>query len=164
MNSYWNDRYKSGGNSGLGSYGDYAKHKADVINGIISKYKIETISDFGCGDGNQISLMSGYTNYSGFDISEYVIDSCRERFKGMPMAFYSDILKLPSADLCLSLDVLYHILDEKDYILYLEQLFTKSNKYVLIFSSNHDRKTLIPNTYFIVSSLIGWINIIKNLH
>ena len=30
--SYWDKRYLSGGNSGVGSYGKFAKFKADILN------------------------------------------------------------------------------------------------------------------------------------
>ena len=31
-NEYWEQRYKTGGNSGAGSYNRLAEHKADIIN------------------------------------------------------------------------------------------------------------------------------------
>jgi len=157
MNEFWENRYKAGGNSGAGSYGEYAEHKAEVINNYISKFEIKSISDFGCGDGNQIILLKGYENYSGFDISEYILNICRERFVGMPMSFYGDILKLPEAELCLSLDVMYHIVDEKDYKFYLDQLFGKSKKYVLIFSSNVEDKTIYSN-YIRHRKFTDWVD------
>jgi SAM-dependent methyltransferase len=148
MDNYWENRYKSGGDSGAGSYGEYAKHKAEIINDYINKYNIKTISDFGCGDGNQISLFTGYENYMGYDISSYALYLCHEKFKdNKKMSFCSLISDLPEADLCLSLDVLYHIIDEKEYEEYLSLLFSKSKKHVLIFSSNHtDNKHLLGKT------------------
>lgn len=157
MENFWNKRYVEGGTSGCGSYGEFAEHKANVINDYVLKYNIKTISDFGCGDGNQISLLKGYETYNGFDISEYIINKCRERFVGMPMLFYNDILKLPEADLCMSLDVLYHIIDEKDYKNYLEQLFGKSKRFVLIYSSNHDSNANEPN-YIFHRKITEWVD------
>lgn len=40
------------------------------------------------------------------------------------------------ADLALSLDVLYHIVEEKNYLKYLQDLFNLSNKYVIVYSTN----------------------------
>lgn len=138
-NQYWKERYANGGNSGSGSYGENAKHKADVINDYIKKFNVKTISDFGCGDGNQISLLVGFDKYMGFDVSAHALYICHEKFKeNKKMNFCSLMSDLPIADLCLSLDVLYHILDQSDYDNYMKTLFNKSNKYVLIFSSNHD--------------------------
>jgi hypothetical protein len=73
MNNFWEERYKTGGNSGAGSYGEYAVYKAQIINDYIIKYNIKTISDFGCGDGNQISLLKGFESYMGHDISSYAL-------------------------------------------------------------------------------------------
>jgi hypothetical protein len=49
----WEERYAVGGSSGVGSYGKFAEFKADAN-------KINTIIEFGCGDGNQPRL----TTYS----------------------------------------------------------------------------------------------------
>ena len=38
MENFWDTRYKSGGNSGNGSYGESAEHKAAVINDYIKKF------------------------------------------------------------------------------------------------------------------------------
>ena len=54
--SYWENRYKNNGNSGAGSYGRLAEFKADVINNFIAENKITSVIEFGCGDGNQLSL------------------------------------------------------------------------------------------------------------
>lgn len=140
MDNYWNNRYVAGGNSGAGSYGEYAMHKADVINNYIKKYEIKTICDFGCGDGNQISLLTGFDKYTGCDISPHIIEECRKRFNNdKRYSFYEYGYEMPHADLCMSLDVLYHIINFANYEMYLASLFGKSDKYVLIFSSNHDR-------------------------
>jgi hypothetical protein len=139
MSNYWENRYQAGGNSGAGSYGEFADYKAKTINDYIIKYGIKTISDFGCGDGNQISLLKGYEMYSGFDVSAYAINLCINKFnKDINKKFYEKIVELPDAELCLSLDVIYHIYDEIDFQNYMEQLFVKSKKYVLIFSTDYD--------------------------
>jgi 2-polyprenyl-3-methyl-5-hydroxy-6-metoxy-1,4-benzoquinol methylase len=137
MNNYWEERYRAGGNSGNGSYGETADHKATVINNYITKFGIKTISDFGCGDGNQISLLKGFDSYMGYDISSYALYLCHEKFKNnKAMNFCSLMSDLPQADLCISLDVVYHILSQEEYEKYLTRLFDGSKKYVLIFSSN----------------------------
>ena len=139
MDNYWENRYKTGGNSGSGSYNEDAKFKATVINNYIVKYGIKTISDFGCGDGNQISLLSGFALYHGYDISNFIIDKNTVRFANTGnMFFYKNIKDLPESDLCMSLDVIYHLVGENDYEEYLTELFTKSKKYVLIYSTNRN--------------------------
>lgn len=139
MDNYWEIRYKSGGNSGSGSYNKIAEHKAEVINNYIVKYEIKTISDFGCGDGNQINMFKGFNIYTGFDISSFIIAKCINIFRDRNnMFFVNSIIDLPTSDLCLSLDVIYHILDNDEYHNYMTNLFNKSNRFVLIFSTDHD--------------------------
>ena len=50
----WEEHYNSGGNSGRGSYNEHFTFKTNVITNIINKYEIKSVTDFGCGDGNQI--------------------------------------------------------------------------------------------------------------
>jgi 2-polyprenyl-3-methyl-5-hydroxy-6-metoxy-1,4-benzoquinol methylase len=159
MNNFWEERYIAGGNSGAGSYGEYAIHKAEVINNYVSKYDIKTISDFGCGDGNQISLLNGYESYMGYDVASYALFLCQKKFSGnTKMHFCSLMSDLPKADLCLSLDVLYHIIDEKEFEKYLLCLFEKSKKFVLIFSSNHKNNNHDAGNYIKHRKFTEWIN------
>ena len=157
MNNYWENRYISGDSSGFGSYGENADHKASVINNYIIKYNIKSISDFGCGDGNQISLLKGFEHYCGFDISPYIVNVCKQKFVDNPkMTFCAKINDLPKSDLCLSLDVLYHIIDEKDYEKYLFQLFNKSRKYVIIFSTNYQEKVI--SSHILHRKFTDWVD------
>ncbi|NQU04581.1 MAG: hypothetical protein HQ568_00700, partial [Calditrichaeota bacterium] len=59
---YWKQRYKSGGNSGAGSYHKFAEFKADILNSFVRDKQIRTIIEYGCGDGNQLRL-SEYPSY-----------------------------------------------------------------------------------------------------
>lgn len=137
MNNYWEDRYKSGGNSGLGSYNEFALHKALIINNLIDKYSLKTISDFGCGDGNQLSYIENYKTYHGYDISSTVIDMNNKIHADGHTFFHKNIDDMPSSELCLSLDVIYHILNIDELIKHIKTIFAKSERFVLIFSSNH---------------------------
>jgi len=139
ISEYWNNRYLNGGDSGVGSYGISAIYKAKIINFFIKKYNIKTIFDFGCGDGNQASLFIGFEKYSGFDISSYIIEQCKIKFLNNDrMNFTISIDDVDESDLCISFDVLYHIIDEEDFKDYLFYLFDKSKKYVVIFSTDHN--------------------------
>ncbi len=50
---YWVKRYAKGGNSGPGSYSELAKFKASVLNAFVREHGIQSVIEFGCGDGNQ---------------------------------------------------------------------------------------------------------------
>ncbi|MGZ4333195.1 MAG: hypothetical protein ACXVRJ_02835, partial [Gaiellaceae bacterium] len=79
--SYWERRYRSGGDSGQGSYGPHADHKAAFLNGFVADRGIGSVIEFGCGDGNQLSL-ARYPTYLGLDVSQTAVRSCIRRFAG----------------------------------------------------------------------------------
>src|SRR5579859_8234848 len=54
--TYWEERYRAGGNSGAGSYGRLAEFKAEVLNGFVHSRGIRSVVEFGCGDGAQLAL------------------------------------------------------------------------------------------------------------
>src|SRR5579875_3439315 len=151
-NRYWEERYAKGGNSGSGSYGRLSAFKAQVLNDFVSEHKVSSVIEFGCGDGNQLSLAS-YPKYVGLDVSRTAIASSIEKFRADtsksfflydPDCFY-DNLHIFSAELGLSLDVIYHLIEDTGYSLYLAHLFHSSLRYVAIYSSNHDE--VMPNAH-----------------
>jgi predicted TPR repeat methyltransferase len=119
---YWNDRYKSGGDSGAGSYGLLAIFKAEIINDFVEKNNINTVLEFGCGDGNQLTL-ANYHIYKGIDISEAAINICKNTFQNDLSKVFLTEHDGTKAELVLSLDVLFHIIDEKELHEYIFNLF-----------------------------------------
>ncbi len=141
--SYWEKRYQLGGNSGAGSYGEAAKFKAKVLNQFIEQYKVQSIIEFGCGDGHQLSL-AHYPRYIGLDVSKTAIQLCQQRFKQdnaksffiyHPEAFI-DNHKLFQSEVSLSLDVIYHLVEDSIFNLYMTHLFASANRFVIIFATN----------------------------
>jgi cyclopropane fatty-acyl-phospholipid synthase-like methyltransferase len=140
----WESRYNNGGNSGNGTYNELYIFKRDIINDIINKYNIKNIIDFGCGDGNQIKEFN-IDKYVGIDIALSAINICKMKYKDdntKSFFTYNEINNIKSQyDLSISLDVLYHILEEDLFIDYLKKIFNFSSKYILIYSSNYDGHT-----------------------
>jgi hypothetical protein len=142
---YWESRYALGGNSGEGSYGRLSEFKAEILNDFVSKCNIQTVIEFGCGDGNQLTLAS-YPKYIGLDISKTVIKKCIEKFcRDRTKSFFlydqdcfADNGKIFTADLALSLDVLYHLIEKPVYEIYLLNLFDSAVRYVVIYSPDRD--------------------------
>lgn len=134
---YWENRYKSGKNSGAGSYGRLAEFKANFINHFIIIHNIEEVVEFGCGDGNQLSLFK-CKYYVGYDISETIILKCKERFLyDLTKHFYLfDDYNNEQYDLSLSLDVIFHLVEDVVFEDYMQKLFNSSKKFVIIYSSN----------------------------
>ncbi len=136
---YWEKRYSSGGNSGVGSYGKMALYKAKIINRFVKGNSIQSVIEFGCGDGNQLSL-ANYPIYIGFDISKMAIKICKNKFKYDATKTFRILSKYhgEQADLTLSLEVIFHLLEENLFIEHMRLLFNASKKFIIIFSSNSD--------------------------
>lgn len=110
---YWETRYASGGTSGEGSYGELAAFKAEILNEFVAANNIASVIEFGCGDGNQLAL-ARYPRYSGFDVSPQAVSLCRKRFAADPSKLFGlmDDYRGEKADLGLSLDVVYHLVED----------------------------------------------------
>lgn len=137
--SYWETRYRQGGSSGSGSYGRLARFKADTINCFVEEQEITSLVEFGCGDGAQLALAK-YPHYTGFDVSRHVVDLCQRKFAGdESKQFYdlqdgqSDTIK---ADMALSLDVVYHLVEDGIYDAYMRRLARAAERFICIYSSN----------------------------
>jgi len=146
ISDYWENRYREGGNSGAGSYGDTAIFKAKVINQILEENDIRTILDFGCGDGAQLSLLKlENRRYFGIDVSPSAIDLCKSIYRNANFEFNLwdgstlDISLPNEIDLSMSNDVLYHLTDDIAYKNYMKELFAKA-KFVLIFSMDYENR------------------------
>jgi SAM-dependent methyltransferase len=142
--SYWDERYKEGGLSGSGSYGRLAEFKAEFLNSFVASHDIKTVIELGCGDGNQLSLAQ-YSRYVGVDVSPEAIRLCREKFGDDPTKSFFLVTEQEqyseACDLALSLDVLYHLVEDSVFEEYMKGLFLRSQKYTIIFSSNKDEQT-----------------------
>ncbi len=137
--SYWEKRYLNSGTSGDGSYGKLAIFKAETINEFVKNNNVDTVIELGCGDGNQLKLAQ-YKEYIGIDISKTAILNCRQLFKNDPSKkFYLDTeYKKGKSKLSISLDVIYHLVEDEIFEKYMRKLFELSSKYVLIYSSNYN--------------------------
>ena len=137
----WETRYKNKGNSGNGSYNQLANFKAEIINSFIKNNNITKIIELGSGDGNQCNLFD-IENYLGLDISPTIIERCQNMFKNKKNfkfdIYNKNYVNTNKFDLSLSLDVIYHILEDDEYKRYMYDLFNFSNKFVIIYSNNYE--------------------------
>jgi len=156
---YWKKRYSSGGNSGVGSYGKMALYKAEIINQFIKENSIKSVIEFGCGDGNQLSL-ANYPTYIGFDISKTAIKICKNKFKSDATKSFRMLRKYQGdqADLTLSLEVIFHQLEEKNFLKHMQVLFNASKKFIIIFSSNSDDNKDFIGTHMRQWRFTDWVD------
>ncbi|MGO9597077.1 MAG: class I SAM-dependent methyltransferase [Isosphaeraceae bacterium] len=137
---YWEDRYRLGGNSGAGSYNRLARFKSEVLNDFVRRTQINSVIEFGCGDGAQVELAE-YPRYIGVDVSITAIDMCCQRYRNDPSKTFFTTDMLPpdaAADLALSLDVIYHLVEDPVFDAYMHRLFNAARHFVAIYSSNED--------------------------
>lgn len=142
---YWRKRYRYGGDSGAGSGGASAQYKAGILNRFMAERDISSVIEFGCGDGRQLE-QARYHSYLGLDISPKAIALCREKFSAdTSKAFLLlDHFQSQQAEVALSLDVIFHLVEDEVYRDYLERLFASATQYVVIYSTIEEsrRKTL----------------------
>lgn len=156
--SYWEKRYSAGGNSGVGSYGLFAEYKADVINNFVDVHHVQTVIEFGCGDGNQL-VLAKYPMYLGYDVSRTAILKCKELFKSDKHKSFGYMSEYDGekADLALSLDVTYHLVEDNVYEHYMQTLFEASNRYVIIYSSDSDDNRGFEGTHVRHRKFTRWV-------
>lgn len=143
--AYWENRYAAQGNSGAGSYGRLAEFKAEILNAFVAEHGLERVMEFGSGDGNQLTLMN-FKKYTGFDVSHSVLQRTRQKFAGDPSKtfLHTDLYSGQTAELTLSLDVIYHLVEDGVYEAYMHRLFEAAEKYVIIYASDADSGNLPP--------------------
>jgi|SRR5665647_443195 len=167
--TYWEQRYAQGGTSGAGSYGAAAQWKARVVNDWVTRYGITSIVDLGCGDGNQLKL-AAYPRYLGLDRSASAIVSCIRQFQNDPSKSFlrydpetaSDPAGWLKADLALSLEVIFHLVEDDIREDYLHRLFASADRFVIICSSNRSVTAQGPHerheafTPWVMKNATGW--------
>ena len=136
---YWEQRYADGGNSGSGSQGDLAQAKADHINTVLRRDDVTSVVDWGCGDGTLLSLLDLDTvRYVGVDVSASAIQLSAQKRPEVALVLWREGADIYfSADLALSIDILFHFPDDDEYDKYLAALFRSSRRYVLIHNAEH---------------------------
>jgi hypothetical protein len=140
---FWEKNYAGGGTSGAGSYGALGTAKAEFLNAFVREHGVRSVTEFGCGDGHQLSL-ADYPRYVGLDVSRAAIALCKRRFADDPSkSFFRydgpcfiDHAGLFTADLAISLDVIYHLVEDSVFETYMTHLFTAGGRYVAIYSTN----------------------------
>lgn len=167
--NFWEDNYAQGHTSGEGSYGALAEGKRQYLNKLVQDRAVGSVIEFGCGDGNQLSLTE-YPRYIGLDVSRTAIGLCQRRFRtDESKSFFlydgtcfTDRAGLFTADLALSLDVVYHLTEDAVYHAYLRHLFAAGRRFVVVYSTNKkitDTAPHVRHRYFtpwVEANCPGW--------
>jgi SAM-dependent methyltransferase len=156
---YWEARYSAGGDSGPGSYSQLGMYKAEFLNAFVREHGIRSVIEFGCGDGHQLGL-ARYPRYTGLDVSPTIVARCRRLFAKDPtktfrlMGEYSG----ETAELALSLDVIFHLVEDQVYEDYMRTLFAASSRFVIVYSSNTDENRGLEGTYQRQHRFTDWVD------
>ena len=140
---FWDLHYRAHGTSGPGSRGEAAVIKAREVNRIVEEYDIESVVEFGCGDAYQLQMFSIPT-YIGLDVSPTALRMCIEAFgEDVTKTFlhydqrcWRDNLRIVHADMALSMDVIFHLVEDDVFERYMEDLFSAADRYVLIYATH----------------------------
>lgn len=131
---YWENRYQTNRTSGDGSYGEQLNKKLEWL----KELDIQSIYELGCGDFNfGWRLLQFYpkVTYTGVDISETII----EKNKKISNHTFKVGSEVEPADLILCVDVLLHILDDKELEETLQNLEKNWTKYLAITAYERDQ-------------------------
>jgi len=101
------------------------------------------VLEIGCGDGNQLSL-ADYSSYVGIDAAPSALEMCAKRFHGKRNYLFlldtDENYRWARAeyrpDLVLSLDVIFHLVEDDLFERYMTNLFSFDSRFVVVYSSN----------------------------
>ena len=149
---YWEQSYAQGSTSGCGSYGTLGAAKSRFLNDLVRERAVRSVIEFGCGDGNQLA-MARYPSYVGLDVSRTAIALCQRRFADDPAksfflydgTCFTDSAGVFTADLAVSLDVVYHLTEDVVFETYLRHLFAAGRRLVVIYSTNMEISDTAPH-------------------
>jgi SAM-dependent methyltransferase len=142
--AYWEARYRGGGNSGAGSYGRLAAFKTDFINAFVADNHVDGVLDLGCGDGHLQSLLQ-VPAYTGVDVSITALACCIARY---PLRRFVPLPQLDAshaADLALSIDVIFHLIEDDVFARHVAAAFGHARRFVLMYASNAERNWTAPH-------------------
>jgi SAM-dependent methyltransferase len=122
----------------MGSAGRLARFKADTINLFIAVNGIRSVIDIGCGDASQLALLEVPANYVGVDVSPVALARCAARFPDRRFVTPDDLCTVSPAELTLSLDVIYHLIEDSVFATTMRTLFSRATRFVVIYASNVD--------------------------
>jgi len=134
MTEYWNWHYKSGKSSGFGDIHDSRSWKMKILFDC-GLHTDKSIIDVGCGDmvfWENLHL----TDYTGIDISSYQIERNKEKYPNYKFycANSSQYINLPKSDIVICFDMLFHIMNDDEYIWTLLNLTTYSKNKLFIYT------------------------------
>ena len=87
--------------------------------------------------------MAAYPSYLGIDVSQKAIAICQVLFYGdnSKHFLHADDFEGATSELTLSLDVVYHLVEDDVFSAYMHTLFMSAERFVVIYSTNFEDKS-----------------------
>ncbi|MDE2335061.1 MAG: hypothetical protein KGK10_11040 [Rhodospirillales bacterium] len=145
--AYWETRYRAGGTSGAGSSGRLLRWKAAVINGFVAANGIGDLFDLGCGDG-ALAAHIVVARYRGTDVAADALArtaAARDGIGDSRMIAWDTMENEQPAELALSFDVIFHLVEDRAYERYMRRLLAAARRFILVYASNVDRAWPAPH-------------------
>jgi SAM-dependent methyltransferase len=116
---------------------------------------VQTVLEFGCGDGNQLRL-GEYPSYLGIDVSRTAIRLSTEAFSHDPSKSFLlydprafvDPARFIRADLALSLDVVFHLVEDDVFDGYMSALFNSADRFVIVYGRSEATREVAPHVRY----------------
>jgi hypothetical protein len=125
-----------------------ANYKLAFVNGFLRRHRVKSVIDFGCGDGAQIRDLA-CRHYLGIDISVSAVEQCRATFAHRTNWSFevmrADAEYGPKRGVALSLDVIYHLVEDEVFERYMFLLFSYAKRFVIIYSSDSEERSRAPH-------------------
>lgn len=155
---YWENRYAGGDTSGHGSAGDLARFKAAVVNDQVTGRGVQSVIEFGCGDGAQLELFS-FPQYLGLDVSATALAHCHKAFSNDPTKEFRhlDDYEGEQADMALSLDVIQHLVEDSVFETYMGHLFESARTCVIIYTGDFDDYRRFRGSHIRYRKFTSWV-------
>jgi glycosyltransferase involved in cell wall biosynthesis/SAM-dependent methyltransferase len=153
---YWDERYRRGHDCGAGSAGRLALFKAAFLNRLVADRGVRSVLELGCGDGRQLAL-ADYPDYVGVDVSPTAVAMCRDRFAAdrTKRFLLAGRQEPDGAELTLSLDVVFHLIEDPLFEAHMRALFAHARRLVVVYSSDRDEPTV--DTHVRHRSVSAWV-------
>lgn len=133
LRKHFENNYHKNLGSGFGSVGKLRTYKHKILKKYLKNYKKFSFLDLGCGD-----LSFWYSkppeNYIGIDFARNIQKTNREKFqRTFVTQNISDSIGY-SAEVVICFDVLFHIIEEEEFLQIIQNIVKTSEKWIFIYN------------------------------
>lgn len=143
--TYWEQRHAERRGhwraNGPGSRGRLLSYKVALVQALVDETRAHSLLDLGCGDA-QLGARVNVDHYLGVDVSPTAAEAARARLGMRGRGGTVEVLtlaQLPPAigmvDVAISMDVVFHLLEDEAYHDHLQRLFDVAKRAVGIYST-----------------------------